>query len=148
MPKPRKGKVAQQSSFLERKGDHLFIRWWIVDCYRLEQRKGCWWAKGEKTKECKSFTNGKPAKRFPFWRERIKAANFICCLCESSARASKIFYPKISRGKAECFLIKKTSMQKLCKWKACSTFSVLERKGTASLWLVVESRMLYVNPSE
>ena len=37
----------------------------------------CFDAKG------KSCTKGKHAKRFPFWRERIKAANFVCCRCES-----------------------------------------------------------------
>ena len=37
----------------------------------------CFDAKG------KSCTKGKHAKRFPLWRERIKAANFVCCRCES-----------------------------------------------------------------
>ena len=35
--------------------------------------------------KCKNFTNGKPAVRFPFWRERgdRKAVNVVCCLWES-----------------------------------------------------------------
>ena len=31
----------------------------------------------------RKLINGKNAARFPFWRERIKAANFVCCRCES-----------------------------------------------------------------
>ena len=37
----------------------------------------------KKGKNAKAPPNGKHAARFPFWRERIKAANFGCCLCES-----------------------------------------------------------------
>ena len=31
----------------------------------------------------RKLINGKNAARFPFWRERVKAANVIRCLCES-----------------------------------------------------------------
>ena len=31
----------------------------------------------------RKLIDGKNATRFPFWRERIKAANFVCCRCES-----------------------------------------------------------------
>ena len=31
----------------------------------------------------RKLINGKNVARFPFWRERIKTANFVCCRCES-----------------------------------------------------------------
>ena len=112
----------------------------------------------------------KNAKRFPFWRERIKAANVVCCrqkcrryfwvgvkpcrasqVCKPTARVGKIFYPKISRGKAECFFIQDKNIQdknaKAGKRKACSTFPVLERKGgppAFSWWGKVE-RCMWIN---
>ena len=27
----------------------------------------------------RSYTEGKPATRYPLWRERVKVANFVCC---------------------------------------------------------------------
>ena len=46
------------------------------------------------------------------------------------------------------FSFKKASMQKLCKWKACSTFPVLERKGAHLIYQMGESRILYVGIRE
>ena len=78
------------------------------------------------------------------WGPYRKAANVVCCRCESedsqvgmsrgsqvgkpTARVGKIFYPKISRGQVECFIIKDKDA-KTGKRKACNTFPVLERKG-------------------
>ena len=41
-PKARKSENAKRRSFLERKGDHLRRRWWIVDTTLLGYRKACW----------------------------------------------------------------------------------------------------------
>ena len=53
-------------------------------------------------------------------------------VCKPAARVGKIFYPKISRGKAECFFIKKANMQKLTKGYLAKRSSFLERKGGPS----------------
>ena len=41
-PKARKSENAKRRSFLERKGDHLRRRWWIVDTTLLGYRKARW----------------------------------------------------------------------------------------------------------
>ena len=42
--------------------------------------------------------------------------------------------------------VKKVSMRKLINGKNAARFPFWRERGTASRWLVVESRMLYVNP--
>ena len=52
------------------------------------------------------------------------------------------------RGKAECSLLQKENFRKLIDGKNATRFPFWRERGTASLWLVVESRMLYVKPLE
>ena len=57
----------------------------------LDSRDGAIFADCRSEAECSllqkvsmlKLVNRKNATRFPFWRERVKAANFVRCLCES-----------------------------------------------------------------
>ena len=55
---------------------------------------------------------------------------------------------RIRRSESEYFLIKAKNAKVFQKGKHVIRFPLWRERGTASRWLVVESRMLYVNPSE
>ena len=57
-------------------------------------------------------------------------------------------FPWNCLGEAEGILIKNKKGKSYTKGKLATRFPFWRERGTASLWLVVESRILYVNQKE